>query len=169
MASGQSVAIIYQITPPGANYATLDTRAGGSTPAENVPVYDFDASTAEYLDYYCQMMSNYSGGGITLQIKWSATSATSGDCIWRAAFRRIADNAEDVDTSKSYDYNSITVAPANVSGEVKYDTITFTSGADMDSVTAGDMFILRIGRDAANGNDDMAGDAELHYIVVTET
>lgn len=169
MASGQVVGLIYQNTPPGANYATLDTRPGASTPAENVPVYDFDAATAEYMDFYGQMLSNYAGGGITIQIKWSATTAISGNCIWGAAFRRVADDAEDVDVAQTYDYNYLTTTPANVSGEVKYSTITFTNGVDMDSVTAGDMFILRIVRDAANASDTMTGDAELHYVVVTET
>jgi hypothetical protein len=171
MASGQSVAIIYQVTPTAANYATMDTRLGGSTPGENVPVWDFDGTTAEYVDFYCQMLSNYSGGGITLQIKFSMTSAinTTGNVVWRAAFRRIADDAEDVDTAQTYDFNSVTATPTTAAGEVKYTSITFTNGADMDSVTAGDMFILRFGRDPVNVADTVSTDAELHYIVITET
>ena len=168
MASGQSVAIIYQVTPTSANYATMDTRLGGSTPGENVPVWDFDGATAEYLDFYGQMLSNYSGGGITLQLKFSLTT-TTGAVVWRAAFRRVADDAEDIDVSQTYDFNTVTASAANVAGEVKYTSITFTDGADMDSVVAGDMFILRVGRDPVNAGDTITSDAELHYIVVTET
>ena len=169
MASGQVVGLIYQVIPPAATYATPSRRAGGSTPAENFPVWLFDPGTAEHLDFYGQMTGAYSGGGITVQIKWSA-DATSGNCEWQAAFRRVADDAEDVDVSHTYDFNSLIVTPASVAGEVKYSAITFTNGADMDSVVAGDMFVLRIKRDAADvTNDTMTGDAQLHYIVIQET
>jgi hypothetical protein len=47
MASGDLVVKIIAILPPAANAATPDIRPGGSTPAENFQVYDFDAGTIE--------------------------------------------------------------------------------------------------------------------------
>ena len=169
MATGDVVGVIYAINPTATAYATPDSRPGGSSPAEAVPVWDFDDTTDEYIDVYGVLATNYSGGGLTVALYWSATSATSGAVVWRAAIRRIADDADDVDASQTYDFNSVTATTASASGEVDYTTITFTSGADMDSLAAGEQFILRLTRDADNGSDTMTGDAELHAVVVRET
>jgi len=58
---------------------------------------------------------------------------------------------------------------ASATGEPAYDTIAFTNGAQMDSLAAGESFRLRIYRDANNGDDDMAGDAQLLRIEIQET
>lgn len=167
MASGDVVGFIGDIVQPGANYATFDVRVGGSTPAEGVPVYDFDDTTAEYLDLYCAL-NGYGGGGLTVTLDWSATTATSGAVVWGAAIRRVADDAEDVDASHSYDYNNASAdTAASASGERSRATITFSDGADMDSLANGEPFILRVRRNPADGGDDMTGDAELWAWTVT--
>ena len=168
MASGEVVGVVQREMPPDANAATLDTRAGGSTPGEVVIVHDFDAATDEYLDYMVQLQG-YDGGGLTLSIRWSASSATTNECVWRAAVRRVADDAEDIDASHTYVYNSVDATTASASGEVDYADITFTDGADMDSWADGEVAILRIGRFASTLNDDMTGDAELWGFVLKET
>lgn len=168
MASGDVVGIIHALMPPAANGATPDNRAGGSTPAENVPVWDFDAASDEHLDYY-GVLEGYDGGGLTVKLKWAASSATGGSTVWDAAIRRIADDAEDIDGAHTYVFNSVTATAPSAAGELGYDTITFTDGADMDSLADGEAFILRIRRDADNGSDNMTGDAELFSVTVTET
>jgi hypothetical protein len=171
MASGDSlfVARSTDFAPTGANPASRDIRAGGSTPTEAVAVLDFDASTQEYADFHGTMPEHYGGGGLTCSIRWAASSATSGVTRWGIAFRRIADDAEDVDASHTYVYNDGNATAASASGEYDYFDITFTDGADMDSVAAGDEFVLRLTRDAADGGDTMTGDAELVSVHVTET
>jgi len=169
MASGDVVGYLVAVVPPATAYATPDARAGGSTPAESFPVWDFDDTTVESLDFHGVLSPQYGGGGLTVRIRWSATSATSNAVRWEAAFRRIEDDAEDVDTSHSYDYNGVTATTASASGEVDYTTITFTSGADMDSLAAGESFVLRLRRKADDAADNMTGDAELHAVIVTET
>lgn len=171
MASGNIVGQIGDIVQPTTAFATFDTRTGASTPTENVPLYDFDDSTAEYLDIYCRLES-YAGGGLTITLDWSATTATSGDVIWGAAIRRIADDAEDMDVAHTYDFNDASAdTAASASGERSRASITFTNGADMDSLADGETFILRIRRNAAAGGDTMTGDAELWAwsIVIKET
>lgn len=149
--------------PPATSYATPDSRAGGSTPAENWPVWDFDDTSIEYMDFRCRL-EGYQGGGLTFTLPWSATSATSGAVVWGAAIRRIQDDAEDIDASHSYDFNDAAAdTAASASGELSYPTITFTDGADMDSLADGEEFMLRIRRDPTNGSDNMVGDAELNY------
>lgn len=168
MASGNVVVEILEVMPPGTSFATIDARVGGSTPAESVLVYDFDAAVVEYMDYLVRL-SGYAGGGLTLTIYWSATSATSGVTRWEVAFRRLQDDAEDVDTSQTYDYNAVDDTAASASGELSYATLTFTDGADMDSWAEGELAIMRIKRNASHANDTMSGDAELWQIVGKET
>jgi len=143
--------------------------AGAATPGEGVPVIAFDSGTDENVDFTCVMPRHYAGGGITLTLIWASTQ-TSNACVWNAAFRAVPDDAEDVNTTAhSYDFNAVTATTASAAGEFAYDTIAFTDGADMDSVAAGEMFILRVKRDADNGSDNLTGDAYLAAIEVRET
>lgn len=168
MASGDVVVAILEAAPPATSYATFDTRAGGSTPAESVPCYDFDASTDEYMDFPA-FLKGYDGGGLTIRLAWAATSATSGVTRWGVAIRRFADDAEDIDTSQTYDFNELDCTAASASGEVVYDNITFINGADMDSWADGEWGIIRVYRNADHANDTMTGDAELVGIIGYET
>lgn len=62
MASGDLVGIVGDIVQPSTLYATFDVRVDGSSPVANMPVYDFDDGTIEYLDVYCRL-NGYGGGG----------------------------------------------------------------------------------------------------------
>lgn len=173
MASGDTLAILFpqDATPPATAYATLDTITGTSTPAEAIPVLDFDDTTQEYIDFYCVLPGNYAGGGLTVIIGYSAAEAATDVIDWEAAIRRIADDAEDLDTTAhTYDYNgTVDTAPSAI-GEVAYASITFTNGADMDSLAAGEYFILRITRDPTpDSGVDVTGDASLHFVHIKET
>jgi hypothetical protein len=172
MASGNSLITLLPLdnVPPATLYATLDTMVGTSTPVEAIPVLDFDDTAAEYADFYCFMPRNYNGGGVTISFVWSAAAATN-TAVLRAAFRAVPDDTEDLDTTAhTYDYNtSGALTPPSVVGEVAVDTLTFTDGADMDSVAAGSYFVLRVGRLPTDGNDTLAGDLSIHAIEIMET
>ncbi len=145
-------------------FATLDTR-------NNKLVLDFDAASNEVAMFQGFMPRHYAGGGITVTIGWMATSATTGDTSWAAFCKSVSDDADDLDT-KSFAAPNLNQAVdvASVSGEVDYFTITFTDGADMDSIAAGELFYLLLMRDAQDStNDDMAGDAEIVFIEIQET
>jgi len=151
---------ILRILPPATLAATLDVRTGGSTPAEQLGIRDFDDTTIEYIDLLCRLTDDYNSGGLTFDLAWSATSSTTGDVKWEAAIRRLADDAEDIDSAHTYLFNSVTATTASASGEPKYSQITFTDGADMDNLVAAEYFILRVRRDTGVGGN-MTGDAEL--------
>ncbi|RIK41612.1 MAG: hypothetical protein DCC55_11385 [Chloroflexi bacterium] len=168
MASGDPVVQILEISAPAANFPQYDMRAGGSTPAERVPVWRFDADTIEYLDFKC-VLQNYDGGGLTFKLPWSATSATSGATRWGVAIRRINDDAEDIDVSHTYDYNDVDDTAASASGELSYASVSFTDGSDMDSWSEGEVAIVRVRRNASHANDNMTGDAELWGLWAVET
>ena len=168
MASGDPVVQVIKIMPPGASQATLDARAGGSTPAEAVQVCDFDAASDEYMDFLCKL-EGYGGGGLTFTLVWSASTATNGQARWEIGIRRINDDAEDIDAAHTYQYNGVSDTAPSASGEVSYPTIAFTDGADMDNWAEGEVAIVRVHRDYDHADDDMTGDAELWAIFGLET
>jgi hypothetical protein len=56
--------------PPASNYATLDTRNGH-------PVLDFDATTGEAAIFTFILPRSYNGGGLTVELGRSPTTATA--------------------------------------------------------------------------------------------
>jgi hypothetical protein len=151
----------HQYEPPPSNFATPDLR-------NSHPVLDFDAATNESANFTGFMPWHYGGGGVTVYIGYSMTSATSGDIDWDVAFERIGDQQQDVDSDSFASVQSVdnTTVPGT-SGNVDVVTIAFTNGSQMDSVAAGEMFKIRITRDASS--DTATGDAELHFVVLRET
>lgn len=171
MASGNTLDILgaRDGIPTATSGATHGVLAGAATPAEGVPYLAFDSASDENADFQCILARAYAGGGLTLYLHWAST-ATTGDVVWNAAIRRIADDAEDINTTAhSYDFNTVTATTASAAGELDYATLTFTDGADMDSVAVGESYILRIRRDADNASDTMSGDAYLVAVEIKET
>ena len=169
MASGTPCLKILRVMPPASSFAYLSRIAGTSTPAESSLVWTFPDSAATYLDFLVAL-KGYAAGGLTLKLFWSAAVATN-NAVWQAAFRRIADDAEDMDTTaQTYDFNnSGAVAAPSAVGELSYDTITFTDGADMDSFADGEIAILRLLRDPAHASDSLANTAYLWGLIGYET
>lgn len=164
MASGNFLAVFTPLSnePPAASFATLDTR-------NSVPVLDFDADADESAVFGGVLPNNYAGGGLTVTLVWMATSATTGDVVWNADIERHQDDAFDIDADGFAGANAATGTTASATGEQQYTDITFTDGADMDSLAAGESFRIKITRDANNASDNMAGDAELLRVIIKET
>ena len=167
MAAGDTLAVFTPLhnEPPATIFATLDTR-------NNIPVLDFDAATDEEAVFGGFLPDNYAGGGLTVTLVWMGSTATSGNTVWEVSIERHSDDDVDLDSDSFAASNNggQDLAPT-VSGEVSYDDVTFTDGADMDSLAANESFRLKVRRDAdsTNATDDMAGDAELMRVIVKET
>lgn len=147
--------------PPTSNFATLDLR--------NVhPVLDYDDATNEDAVFSGVMPEHYAAGGLTIDIGYSMSTATSGDVDWDIQLERIGDQQLDIDSDSFAAANSVdnTTVPGT-SGNVDVVTITFTDGADMDSIVAGELFRLKLTRDGVS--DTATGDAEFHFIHIKET
>jgi hypothetical protein len=157
-----------QNTPPGTSYASVDIR-------NNHAVLDFADAADESALFTGILPRYYGGGGVTVRLIWAATSATSGTCRWSVAFERLADadtQTDDLDTD-SFATAQTTGAspPSGNAGQLQYTDIAFTDGAQMDSIAVGEMFRLKVMRDAdgTSGTDDMTGDAELVAVEIRET
>lgn len=135
--------------PPATAFATLDTR-------NSIAVLDFDDATDESAVFVSIIPEGAAlGSGLKIRLHWMATTATSGNCVWDVALERMTTDLD----SDSFDTIASGTAAANgTSGVLTVTEITLTN---IDGVTAGDGFRLKVTRDANNGSDTMSGDAEL--------
>jgi hypothetical protein len=147
--------------PPGSSPATWDTRNGRG-------LLDFDPDADEFAIFESTLPAGYAGGGITVQIKFSMTSAVADDVVICAAIERNDDEGLDTDSDSFASDVCVTVAAPTTTGQVQYASIDLDHGSEMDSLAAGEFFRLRISRDANNGSDDAAGDLELRFVTVVE-
>jgi hypothetical protein len=151
-----------QNEPPAANFATLDTRNGH-------PVLDFDSSTQEAAVFSGVLNRGYSGGNLVVDIWFSCDTNTTADeeVVWEAAFEKL--NTQDLDSDSFA--TAIEASPATCSttaGVMTMATITFTS-AQIDGLTAGDPFRIKVLRDPANAGDDLDTiDAELRIVEIRQ-
>lgn len=149
--------------PPAAAYATPDTR--------NIhAVLDFDGTTDEEAVFRGVLPISYAGGGLTCECFVAFTSATSGSVRLQAAIERIDASSLDIDADSFAAFQSAGGTAPGTSGQVIKVAITFTAGAQMDSLAAGEAFRLKIRRDAdgTSGTDDVATDMELLRVVLRE-
>lgn len=163
MSSGDTLLILTPLAnePPSTNNALLDLR-------NSRPVLDFDDTTNWSAVFTAIMPRSYAGGGLTVYIHYAMTSAEANDIDWDAAFERIGDQQLDIDGDSFAAAQSVdnTTVPGT-SGLVNIVNITFTNGAQMDSIAVGESFRIKITRDAAS--DTAAGDAELIAVEIKET
>jgi hypothetical protein len=166
MASGDTLCTCfpYENEPPATAYATLDMR-------NYHPVLDFDGAADEEAVFTKILPRNYAGGGLTVYLHVAFTSATSGNAYFQAAFERMDDASLDIDADSFAAFQGAAGNPNGTSGVTTLCTITFTNGAQMDSVAVGEMFRLKIRRDADGsvGTDDVTTDAELLSVEIKET
>jgi hypothetical protein len=164
MASGQT---LLQFAPAHASYpssgmATPDTRNAH-------PVLDFDTTSQETVYFEGVMPRHYAGGGVTVYLTAALSSAVSGTLGWDVSFERLYDaGSTDVDSDSFATAQTVTATTVpGTSGVEMRTSVAVTNGANMDGITAGDHFRMRIRRDVAN--DTAAGDAELSMVEIVET
>lgn len=150
--------------PPASAYATPDTR-------NSHPILDFDGATDEEAVFGGVLPTAYAGGGLTCETWWAFTSATTGSLRVQAAIERIDASSLDIDADSFASFNSAGGTAPGTNGQVIVVTVTFTAGAQMDSLAAGEAFRLKIRRDAdgTSGTDDITTDAELLRVALRET
>jgi hypothetical protein len=167
MASGNVLCVFHATdgVPTAANYATVSTR-------NQHWVLSFDGATDEETVFSGWLPPQYAGGGLTVTLIVGCLSATSGTMRWQADIERILLGTLDIDADSftgSFQSNGVS-APATA-GIFTSVAITFTSGAQMDSLAASEPFRLKIRRDAdgTSGTDDITTDCQAMWAVVTET
>lgn len=166
MASGNSLLGFTPLSIEGVatDAPTPDTRS-------NHNVLDYDDTVTESGYFKGIMPQNYAGGGITVINHTAMSSAISGVVVLGGALERLGTattDLMDIDGFAANNQATATVATATGGPDLPV-TITFTDGADMDSVTAGDPFRYRFQRVATATGDTASGDLELTGIEIRET
>lgn len=173
MASGNTLFILDPLgaTPPATLYATPDTIADASTPNMTMPVLDFDGTTAEYMDWFLTIPSQYAGTtGFTFSYKYATDGADADLVDMEFRVLKLADldvltGDLGIDTQTQVSIQD--TPPATPTNKFSYSTTGALAKADFGSAVAGDRIIIRAKRDvAAAANTD---DLQLAEILVTET
>jgi len=153
--------------PPSTVYAVLDVL----TAVTGVrPVLKFDPATDWFALFTGVMPRHYGGGGVTVTLWYAMDNSASGNVIWDLAFERVADG--DLLVAAGSDFaavQSVTDAADATANQIDPAVVTFTAGAQMDAVVAGDVFRLKVSRDANNAGDTHTGNALLVAVELKET
>lgn len=151
----------YTFTPfqaefPTSNFPELKMSNGR-------PVLAFDASTDETC-YWTAIAPQGLTSTYELIIYYAMASATTNTVVFQAAIEAITSgDATDTDATTSFDSNNS--GSDTVPGTAGYlDTITI-SLTNADSIAAGDLFRVRLNRDADNVSDNATGDC---YVFAVE-
>lgn len=165
MAAGEVLAKFF----PSQNEPTATVHAQRS--GRNLhPILRFDAAVDWFAVFTDVLDQKYSGGGITAYIHWSADGVTTNNTIWTIDFERIGDGIQDTDTDGfTGTPGTVTDAAPGTDGDVTIASIARTDGAQIDSIAVGDLYRIKVSRDADNASDNMAADAELHCVELRET
>jgi hypothetical protein len=143
--------------PPASNFATFDVR-------NSIDVLTFvDASTTTAIFEGIVPEAATLTSGLKVEIKWVASSATSGDVVWQAKVMRLA-GTNNVDTDV-YDTAQTVVSTTNgTNGRFNTAEIVLTT---INSVAAGEAYRVAVERVGGNGSDTMsAGTAQLVSVEV---
>ena len=171
MASGDTLFILTpaSMTPPATLFATLDTIADASTPVLNIPVLDFDTTTAEFADWFVTVPSHYGGGGFTLSWKGGTDADDTGTLILDVLMTVIAD-ATILTGDLGADTGTAAVMsdtpPTTPINKLNYSGTATITHANAGSPSVGNRMIIRAARDVADNN---GGDLQLAEILILET
>lgn len=142
---------------PSSNPARPDART-------QQPVLAFDGTTAWFWEWITRLPESYNGNGLAVDILW--TAAGSGNCVWNAAFSRIQVGVTNLNNAPTYaTAQAVTTAAPGANPLATLSTITFTN-SQIDGALAGEPVKFRLSRDAANGSDTLAQEAQVFQVAV---
>ena len=142
--------------PPATAFATFDTR-------NSIAVLDFDDGATNEATSFVSVIPEGANltSGLKIRLHWMATSATTGVVRWGVQIER-GDTDLDADS-----FDTAVEANATTSATAGIPTVTEITTTNLDGLTAGDFFRLRVYRDSSDTtNDTMTGDAELIAVEV---
>ena len=135
-----------------------------STNKVNYDVLEFDPSTAEYAQVAIVMPSNWNAGTVTAKFHWTAASG-SGSVVWGLSGRAYADNnALDQATGTAQ-----TVTDTLLTAVYEHITSATSAITLAGSPAAGQLVIFQLYRDATNGSDTLATDAQFLGVEISYT
>lgn len=156
--------------PTATLFATLDFIDDASTPNTNIPVLDFDPTTAEYVDWHVTVPSHYGGGGFTVSWKGGTDNTSVGTLELEIRIVKIADATiltGDLGVDTATEVTLTDTPPTTPINKLNYSATGTLSHANAGSPSVGDRLIIRAKRDTAT--DTNTGDLQLAEILILET
>ncbi len=157
-------------TPPATLAATLDIIADASTPVASIAVLDFDASTAEFMDWFTTVPDHYAGGGFTISWKGGTDNTSVGTFELEVRIVVIADATiltGDLGLDAATPVAIVDTPPTTPINKMNQSATGALSHANAGSPSAGDRIGIRVKRDV--DNDTNTGDLQLLEILILET
>ncbi len=130
-----------------------------SNPKKHFIVAQFDAATAEHLWWTFALPTAYASGG-AVNLLWMANAVTGTNVVWAASLGAITGADTDTPIEHANAAASTVTAAVNTT-EARRLVASSITLANLDSASPGDLVNLLVYRDAANGSDTLASDAEL--------
>lgn len=143
---------MYATTTSGAASAQIET----STNKVNVKVFDFDASSDEFVQFAVPSPKFWDAGTVTAEFYWTAASG-SGDVIWGIQGLALS-NDDALDTAFG---TAQTVTDTLITANDVHVTSATSAVTIAGSPVAGDWVTFQIYRDANAGGDTLGVDARL--------
>jgi hypothetical protein len=128
----------------------------------------YDEGTDQTGYWLCCMPEGYGSGGLTVKVAWTHLSTSGNNFGAEVGFARLQADTTDIDSLSFAANNTGTWAHNGTDGGWNTDTITFTNGADMGSIAAGELFVVRLVRNTSVGSD-LAGDVLVAGMAIRET
>jgi hypothetical protein len=165
MASGDQMAWIHpwSLEAPSTGMYTRNVR-------NNHPVAEFADAVDQTGFSTRRLPGNYGGGGLTVTLSMMST-ATANVARFEVSIERIDAGTLDTDADSFATAKIISITTSGTSGIVTTGSVSFSSGAEMDSLAAGEQYRFKIMRDGdgTGGTDSMTAAAQITGIWITET
>lgn len=126
-----------------------------------------DAANAVNIYAETVLPTAYAGGGLTFDIYFAiATDTDAGhNATWNIELMRHQADTDDLDTDSYVAANaSSAFAPLTSANLTRKRTITFTDGADMDSIAAGESFTVKLYHSGS-----VSGEVHIIQVIARET
>jgi len=173
---------IYKAAAGGAAGQTILSRfkalsydAGSATPErfgtdqfQEWAALTFDDTVTETAIFSDVLDDSYGGGGLTVDIYYAMQNDTTGNVKLNVSIGRNNVGQNILAGDEFAAANTVTDTIPGTTGDIAKATITFTDGADMDSLAAGEPYRLEFSRDITAA-DTASNDLLLLWVVVSET
>ena len=147
-------AAMYAATTNGADSEQVETTAT----RPDMKVFDFDASTKQYVQFTIAMPKSWNEGTLTYQVYWAPSTTNTGNAIFGLQGVACADG-DTIDVAYG---TAIEVTDAGI-GTVEDQQITAESSAMTvaGSPAAGEQSYFQLYRDAADGSDTFTSECRV--------
>jgi hypothetical protein len=136
----------------------IRVKGSATAPAPHFVEARFDAAADEHLWWAFRMPSDYASAPVVV-LQWKA-NATANSAVWGTRLGAVTPSDADTPNEHATGTAQTTTTATNVTEARRLNETSITI-TNTDSVAVGDWVALLVYRDADNGSDTLAVDAEL--------